>query len=363
MSPKNKEQNWQLLRELALNTPYTMGYLSLMARRKQLKVKKIGRVWHSTMENIKDFEEQMKERKEQRKRQLQESYREKVKREVLKEIEEESDQLSMDNLPAGEAGEQEASHTKFHTPPPESDSGYSSPEETSSNSPLERGAEATPRRGVLSSDDTIFDEVQKELEEVLQEIRDREKKLRQDYLAYRGIHGDDGVEVYGNAALAREKQETEELSEKLIMDLGRLLNTANKIHEEEESAEPADTNELDPNEGISIPVRNKNIQHGSIRTMGMDFKRADNQFVNLTDPPAGRAGKTVKRKHKDNFLSVPYSTFPFEHGGFKTGGLNQREERLEPTSMKVSAQNKLLLFISGLLVFIAAVLIVLVIFG
>jgi len=88
MKTKDREDknNWQPLRELALTTPYTMGYLSLMARRKQLKVKKIGRIWHSTMDNIKEFEEQMKERKELRKKQLQESYREKVKREVLKEI-------------------------------------------------------------------------------------------------------------------------------------------------------------------------------------------------------------------------------------------------------------------------------------
>jgi hypothetical protein len=334
ISMKNKEKedknNWQPLRELALNTPYTMGYLSLMARRKQLKVKKIGRVWHSTMENIKDFEEQMKERKEQRKRQLQDNYREKVKREVLKEIEDETSNEVMGN------------------------------EAMTSPNPLlaKEGAAREGLKITVSSQDTIFDEVQKELEDVLQEIRDREKKLRQDYLAYRGIHGDDGVEVYGNAALAREKQETEELSEKLIMDLGRLLNTANRIHEEEESAESSEP--IDEDIGIAIPVKNKNAPHGNIRTMGMDFKRADNHLVNVTDPAArsagagarqaGRAGKTAKHKHKDNFLSVPYSTFPFEH--------HRREE-----VKSVSAQNKLLLFISGLLVFIAAILIVLVIFG
>jgi len=214
--------------------------------------------------------------------------------------------------------------------------------------------EARSLKRSVVAEDSIFDEIQKELEEVLQEIRDREKKLRQDYLAYRGIHGDDGVEVYGNAALAREKQETEELSEKLIMDLGRLLNTANKIHEEEESALPEDDDK-----GFLIPVRNKSVHHGNIRTMGMDFGRQGKrpEITKLSDPPTaaratfGRASKAHYNKHKDNFISVPYSAFPFEHYP------RRRENKAE------SSQNKLLIFIAGLLVFIASILIVLVIFG
>lgn len=336
---KTDKNDWQPLRELALNTPYTMGYLSLMARRKQLKVKKIGRVWHSTMENIKEFEDTMRDRKEERKRQLQESYREKVKREVLKEIEEETEEIQEDShIPL------EISHT------PEVGSGLRPEPENSAIAERKgssRRLEPTVYRRhnlTISSDDTIFDEVQRELEDVLQEIRDREKKLRQDYLSYKAIHGDDGVEVYGNAALAREKQETEELSEKLIMDLGRLLNTANKIHEEEESAE---SQTIENDAGVAIPVRNKNAPHGHIRTMGMDFKRPENQYRRDI-----AAHSHNNKKHKDNFLSVPYSTFPFEH---------QVEPKNDLTSS--SSQNKLLLFIAGLLVFIAAILIAVVVFG
>ena len=351
----DKNANWQPLRELALNTPYAMGYLSLMARRKQLKVKKVGRVWHSTMEHIKEFEEKMQERKELRKKQLQESYREKVKREVLKEIEEKNDEVLKQVQDDTERIEKE-------------------------------GFESEVKKHKLSTEDTIFDEVQKELEEVLEEIRNREKRLRQEYLAYRGIHGGDGAETYGNAALAREKRETEEISENLIMDLGKLLNTANKIHEEESSGESADNIDNSTYEGVSIPVKNQNlarghVRHGGIHTMGMDLPAR-------TGNAKKHADKTGNIGHKDNFLSVPYSTFPFERhsgseynpyppaygqaqyhslpvrqaGGTGQAGRTGRQSAMDSQGSQ-SSQNKLLLFIAGLLVFVASVLLILVMFG
>jgi len=359
---KNDKINWQPLRELALNTPYTMGYLSLMARRKQLKVKKIGRVWYSTMENIKDFEDTMRDRKEERKRQLQESYREKVKREVLKEIESESELATplAARLPDGQED--------GHLPLTKGRKGLKvfSP---STEGEYPQGEGVASRHGGLkisvSSQDTIFDEVQKELEEVLTEIKEREKKLRQDYLAYRGIHGNDDAEVYGNATLAREKQETEELSEKLILDLGRLLNTANKIHEEEEyeggssqRLEPTSGEEssVESQEGVSIPIRGGAKHPLRKSTMGMDLRKAKG-FSRIGD--GINPDNTIKKSNKDNFLSVPYSTFPFEHQGFKQYG----DQVVKPEPTSVTGQNKLLLFIAGLLVFIAAILVVLAVFG
>lgn len=188
----SKKDNWQPLRELALKTPYTMEYLSLMARRRQLKVKKVGRLWYSTLENIKDFEQEMRERKEKRKNVLRDSFYEKsgMKRKPIK---------------------------------------------------------------VAISQKTIYDQVQAELEEVLAEIREREARLREEYRGGasvgREMQYDDTIghtrrigriknaNANANASavekyLVKEERETEELSEKLVMDLGKLLNTANQIQED-----------------------------------------------------------------------------------------------------------------------------------
>ena len=108
------------LRDLALHSPYTMGYLSLMARRKQLKVRKIGRVWYSSTADIKEFEDKMKKQKEERNERLRKSYVEKAEKVKISVM---SDQR-------------------------------------------------------VNNGDTIFDEVQRELGDILQDIRDKERKLR-----------------------------------------------------------------------------------------------------------------------------------------------------------------------------------------
>lgn len=138
MKNENKS-DWQPLRELAPSTPYALEYLSSMARKKQLKVKKIGRVWYSTKEHIKEFEDTMRERKEERKRQLRKNYQEKVIDET---------KIKIKVLPKA----QYRSH----------------------------------KIKVQGSGATIFDAVQKELREVLQEIRERESKLRRNYSDNRG---------------------------------------------------------------------------------------------------------------------------------------------------------------------------------
>lgn len=186
MSPTDEtlKKNWQPLRELALKTPYTMEYLSLMARRKQLKVKKTGRLWYSTLENVREFEEEMKKRKEQRKERMRNSY-------------------------------------------------YKKPENQSA------------RKNI--SQKNILDQIQTELEDVLEEIREKERRLKEEYRSGMPI-GNVSIEFHTNPEapsegiassienkekyIQKEKQETEELSEKLIMDLGRLLNTANQIQDD-----------------------------------------------------------------------------------------------------------------------------------
>jgi hypothetical protein len=182
------KNDWQPLRELALKTPYTMEYLSLMARRKQLKVKKVGRLWYSTLNSIHEFEKEMQARKEKKREKMRAKY--------------------------------------F------------------------RKAEKQPAK-IRVSQAAIFDQIQGELEEVLAEIREKERRLREDY--HEGIsrvpfrvaaavnsEAEPKIitefkkkEVKGSF-LRKEKQETEDLSEKLIMDLGKLLNTANQIQEDVE---------------------------------------------------------------------------------------------------------------------------------
>jgi len=245
--------NLKPLKDLALHSPYTMGYLSLMARRKQLKVKKIGRVWYSSTADIKEFEEKMKKQKEERNEQLRKSYVEKA----------EKVQISvMDNRKA-------------------------------------------------LTNDTIFDEVQRELGDILQEIRAREKKLRHNYMVHRG-------DILGNGReknLEKEKQITQDLSGQLIDDMGRLLRTASEIHNHPAAREIANEQRVfDPHK---LPEDKEHL---------------------------------LGNYHKDNFLSVPYSYFPFED----TKRLAQQNS--------ISLQNKILLFVSGILVFVAALLTVLVLF-
>jgi len=253
-----------------------------------LKVKKIGRIWYSTMENIKNFENVRRQGNEERKKQLREKYEEK-------------------------AGKVRIKITK-------------SPSVTVEPAMSQEKSGAYKLRVV---GDTIFDEVQRELEDVLGEIREKEKKLRYRYMSHRG-----GLKISGKdeSYLKKEKRETGELSEKLIMDLGKLLNTANKIH-------------IDA--GVSEHGKSSIASSGStkaslgdvrvVRSAGVPLKRQNNDLMG-------------NYSGNDNFLSVPYNSFPFDDD-------REREERNHST------QNGILLFIAGLLIFIALVLLAMVILG
>jgi len=191
--PKGDKNDWQPLRELALKTPYTMEYLSLMARQKQLKTKKVGRLWYSTLDSIREFEKERQTRKESKREKMREKY--------------------------------------F------------------------RQAEKQPTK-IRVTQAAIFDQIQGELEEVLEEIREKERRLREEYregisrVPFRVAAAIDpktttggpkataggGEEKAEGGFLRQEKRETEDLSEKLIMDLGKLLNTANQIQEDVETS-------------------------------------------------------------------------------------------------------------------------------
>ena len=257
-----------------------------------MKVKKFGRAWHSTMGNIKEFEEKMRQQKEERNERLRKSYIEKAEKvkisvmderkaeEILKEVEDDTELVQVQR------------------------------------------PEPTP--GDNRGNDTIFDEVQEELAEILHEIRNKEKKLRHSYLIYRGNGGkNDEISKrarHGDDAMARDNNKR--VSEDLISDLGKLLKTASIIHEKAE---------LEKRNEMSSKKRNL---HDALR---IEHKNHDHLLGNY---------------HKDNFLSVPYSYFPFEDKA--NASLN---------SKSIPFHNKVLLFISGVMVFIAAVLLVLVLVG
>jgi len=299
-SEKKTVSGWQPLRELALHTPYTMGYLSLMARRKQLKVKKIGRIWYSTMENIKDFETVRRQNNEERKKQLRERYEEKV-------------------------GKVRIRITNGQTKP---------------------GSGAFKLKVV---GDTIFDEVQRELEDVLQEIRERERKLRHRYMSHRGeLTGGYMIPAGRHRKISKrdenylekEKQETSELSEKLIMDLGKLLNTANKIHDDGTAPKDEKVSAVSSG-GAGASMEDVRV-FKTAETAGAEPDKRNEKTVDSYNDYAGRG--------QDNFLSVPYNSFPFESDGGDGNGYSP-------------FQNRILLFIAGILVFIAAILLILVILG
>ena len=341
---KSSKSNWQPLRELALKTPYTMGYLSLMARRGNLKVKKFGRAWHSTMEYIHEFEKKIAARKEQRKAELSRAYREKA------------GQISNQIYPGAAARPDE---------------------------PFGRKAPTGRPLKVKVDEDTIFDEVQRELAEVLTEIRAKEKQLRKNYQVYREDYAETSdsaagtgrppVPSLGIGDLNREQQETEDISEKLIVDLGKLLNTANKIQEDEVenlAAEPVSQTTDENN--YFIPVRNIGVVSAERKSGFKGSFSRDPSRVRGHESGAvyGRSrfgrGNNYKRdldaalgNYPDkNFLSVPYSSFPHEKPN-----VNQNIHSLNhpPVSASSRSQN-LLLFVAGVLVFIAAVLVLLVLF-
>jgi len=281
---KNVPNGLKPLRELALHSPYTMGYLSLMARRKQLKVRKIGRAWYSSMADIKEFEDKMKKQKAERNEQLRKSYIEKAEKVKISVM---SDRKADQIL---QGVEQETQERSFGGNGREQVIGVST-----------------------ASRDTIFDEVQSELEEILKGIRAKEKKLRHNYMVHRG----DILEKGLDRDWEKEKQATEDLSGKLIDNMGRLLRTAKDIH-----------------------------SHSERRQREFDSHHQDFDFERLTEDNEHLLGNY----HKDNFLSVPYSYFPFE------------DSKQLARQHALTMQNKILLFVSGIMVFVAVLLLALILF-
>lgn len=296
--PKKKGGNWNLLRELALHTPYTMGYLSLMARRKQLKVKKINGIWYSTLENIKEFEDRMKAQKEKRNEELRKKYQEKVKKVKIRIV-------------------NKKKTNKFVIPSSKID--LSANAQDNNNGWDDNVSHIPVNEMRFMENDSVFDEVQNELEEVLQTIKDKEKRLRHNYMMYRGK-----VKT-GKNELDSQGIKAQQVSEELISDLGRLLRTAKEIHGEATKKE----------------VERVSRERDFIR----DEKGVtDHVSVEEEDHMLGN-------HHKDNFLSVPYSYFPFEDRG------RYRE------TYSLSGPNRVLLFIAGAMVFVALVLLGLVVLG
>jgi hypothetical protein len=285
------------LRELALHSPYTMGYLSLMARRKQLKVKKIGRAWYSSLANIKDFEAKMQKQKEERNEQLRKSYIEKAEKVKIS---------VMDNRKADKILREVQEDTK-NVRDDEGIDPLVKPEDNKFKPEEDVRIVRDDRGG-----DTIFDEVQRELGDILQEIRTREKKLRHNYMVHRGDILGKGIDK----DLAKEKQITQDLSGQLIDDMGRLLRTASEVH--------------------------NHAERDSAKSGRQAFKFE--KVVENNDHLLGNY-------HKDNFLSVPYSYFPFE------------DTKQLARQHSVSVQNKILLFVAGIMVFVAILLMILILFN
>lgn len=184
------------LKELAPHTPYAVGYLSLMARRGNLKVEKVKGTWYSTMENVKTFEELMKKRKEDRRKALSARYKKKVgpKIETKKKV-------------------------------------------------------SLTGKGTIKGI-TIFDEVQKDLKEVLKEIRDKEREIKKEYREYRKRSKKEVVTA-SEIKRINAKIKGDDLAEKLILDLGKLINTANQVQEEVEKIEEK---KIDKDELVSVPI-------------------------------------------------------------------------------------------------------------
>jgi len=290
--------DWQPLRVLALKTPYTMEYLSLMARRKQLKVKKVGRLWYTTLDNIREFEKEMQARKEKK--------REKMKAKYFRKDEK-------------------------------------------------------PPTKIRVSQAAIFDQIQNELEEVLEEIREKERRLRDEY--QEGIAripltvamvGDPKAQLRKKKAkelfLSREKKETEDLSEKLIMDLGKLLNTANQIQED------VDDSSINTNKPLKLaenrePERESEEYQIPIR----------NRFGDIA-APAERASHLSEKSREDQssangnhtpFLSSNYPDHRYPQGG----NLAERfDYDFPPARKKTSWGMTILIFFIVLLITVAILL-------
>jgi|GEM_PF-1724869 len=334
---QTKGNNWQPLRELALNTPYTMEYLSLMARRRQLKVKKVGRLWYSTLSNIKEFEEEMKKRKEQRKEKMRNSYFKKP------------EPIRYD------AGEVKKHDIK-----------------------------------VKVSQGSIYDQIENELEEVLEEIRAKERMLREQYRSVTSeskipisLHGPlvsskptakhhprigmdllapdkirEEAEIHSmerSEYLQKEKQETEELSEKLIMDLGRLLNTANQIKDDAEI-------ERSDNRPKKMPKRQEQTRDEytiPVRSQLNGIASHEEKTERVSREEHHQRSERPSENHAP-FLSLNYPYHRREEKEASYEYYNQEHDRYDFPEIQRGEGKWFKIFISiliGLLVFMALVLI------
>ncbi len=209
MTPSKQDEKLMPLKELAPFTPYAVGYLSLMARRGNLKVEKLKGTWFSTLENVKEFEILMNERKEARKKELSQKYHKKV-------------------ATYKASGKKEDGGLKIK---------------------VQSG--------------NIFDEVQNDLKEVLREIRNKEREIKRDYREYqrKNIRSGSRIETgmtptpFSVAKAQKEREKGGEIAEKLILDLGKLLNTANQVQEGVEKIEDIKLNK--DNDLVSIPVKTR----------------------------------------------------------------------------------------------------------
>ncbi len=287
-----KREEWLLISELAEMTKYKKGYLSLMARQGKLKARKHNKNWYSTAGNLKIFETEKNESRALRNNHLRKLYQEKA------------------------ATVKTAVSTK--------------------KSPVIKKVK------LRTDQDTIFDEVQKELEEVLTEIREKQRKLKRGFAAYR----EPASSIPANV-LEKERKETEDLSEKLIMDLGRLINTANEVQEGKKKGkvEEAESDyEISSDDMFSIPVKRISKEtKGGVSGKSIDLDRRN--IVSKVDNSDIDNSK-IAPIEKDNFLNESYNYFPFE-----------REERPEEGS---DATSKILTAVIVLLLLVAAGLIFLI---
>lgn len=296
-----KKEEWLLISELASKTTYKKGYLSLMARQGKLKARKHNNNWYSTLNNLKAFESEKKEIKTQRNEHLRLLYREKS-----------ADSIA-DPTPK-QTVKVEAISVK--TPP----------------------LKKAPIVKVKMSKDNIFDEVQRELEEVLSEIREKQRKLKRGFPAYK-----EAVAAMPEQVLDRERKETEDISEKLIMDLGRLINTANEAQEGRTAAEVDSGYEISSEDMFSIPVKRISKEMG--KTSSREGRPIDLDRRNLISKVNEEEIDATKIApiEKDNFLNESYNYFPFER--------TERPEENDKTSKILMVLIVILLAIAAGLVF------------
>lgn len=287
-----KKEEWLLISDLADKTTYKKGYLSLMARQGKLKAKKYNNNWYSTLENLKMFETEKKQIRVQRNDHLRRLYREKSAVSITR------------------------------------------PAATVKAGP-------TSKVKVKMVKDNIFDEVQKELEEVLGEIREKQRKLKRGFGAYR-----ETVKAMPENIVEKERKETEDLSEKLIMDLGKLINTANEVQEGKSGVELDKDYEIKSGDMFSIPVKRISKNEEADRNeKAFDLDRR-NLVSKVGDEDIDRS--KIAPIEKDNFLNESYNYFPFE-----------REERSEGLD-DGDKTNRILIAIIAILLLVAAGLIYLI---